>query len=51
MSTAIESAPALHRQTTNDKENYSGSEKRASELELEGGHNGEPLELYDDHDA
>jgi len=50
MSTAIKSAPALHRQTTQEEENYSGSEKRASELE-EGGHNGELLESYDDHDV
>jgi hypothetical protein len=50
MSTAIESVPALHRQATQEKQDYSGSEKHASALE-EGGPNDEPLESYDDHDV
>lgn len=50
MSTAIESVPALHRQTTKEKEHYNGSEKIASEVE-EGGLTDEPLESYDDHDV
>ncbi|KIM46755.1 hypothetical protein M413DRAFT_261954 [Hebeloma cylindrosporum] len=50
MSTAIESVPALHRQATKEKEDYSGSEKHASELEEAAVHD-EPLESYDDHDV